>query len=169
LFFSTRLLSLNVSFGTACFIMMLQFAPLGLIFVPAITVSFFGVSKDRTDAVSGLTNFTRNIGSSVGASLVQTILARRMQFHIARITDRLSPGSPALTMVFNALGVRSGGSSATQATGLALIYQSLMAQAATLSYLDAYVVLAVGAAAMFFLSFLLKSNNPRAAEQASTH
>lgn len=169
LFFSTQLLSPNVSFGTACFVMMLQFAPLGLIFVPAITVSFFGVPQNRTDAVSGLTNFARNIGSSVGASLVQTILARRMQFHLVRITDRFSPGSPALTTFFHTLRARSGGSPATQATGMALIYQGLMAQAATLSYLDAYVVLAAGAAAMFFLSFLLKSNNPKAAEQVSTH
>lgn len=169
LFFSTRLLSLDISFGTAALIMMLQFAPLGLIFVPAVTVSYFGVPKDKTDAVSGLSNFVRNIGSSVGVSLVQTILSRRQQFHIARLTERLSPGSPALTATFQAMATRAHGASGSMAAGLALVYQSLLGQAAALSYVDTYVVLAAAAAAMFFLSFLLKSNNPSAPEQGSVH
>jgi DHA2 family multidrug resistance protein len=171
LFVSTRLLSIGVTFATASEIMMLQFAPLGLIFVPAITVSFFGVSKDKTDAVSGLTNFTRNIGSSVGASLVQTILARRQQFHLARLSERLSPGCPALTTAFQSMATRahSGGNVGAQTSGLALVYQSLMGQAAALSYLDTYVVLGTAAAAMFFLSFLLKSNHPGSADQPAVH
>jgi DHA2 family multidrug resistance protein len=68
LFFTTRLLSLDISFGTAALVMVLQFAPLGLIFVPSVTVAYFGVPQNKTDAVSGLSNFVRNIGMSVGAS-----------------------------------------------------------------------------------------------------
>jgi hypothetical protein len=56
-----------------------------------------------------------------------------------------------------------------QAAGFALIYQSLMKQAAAMSYLDLYVVLGAGAAAMFFLSFLLKSNDPRHTEMQVGH
>jgi DHA2 family multidrug resistance protein len=166
LFFTTRLLSLDISFGTAAFIMVLQFAPLGFIFVPAITVSYFGVPQDRTDAVSGLSNFVRNIGMSVGASVVTTILSRRQQFHIARLTEHLSPGTPGLSMVFQAYGA---GNARAQTSVLALIYRGLMGQAAALSYLDTYVVLGTAAAAMFFLSFLLKSNDPKSAEQHSAH
>jgi DHA2 family multidrug resistance protein len=167
LFFTTRLLSLDISFLTASEIMVMQFAPLGFIFVPAITVSYFGVPQDRTDAVSGLTNFVRNIGMSVGASVVTTILSRRQQFHIARLSERLSPGCPALTTAFQGMATQAHG--APQASGLALVYQSLMGQAAALSYLDTYVVLAAAAAAMFFLSFLLKSNNPKSTDQMAVH
>jgi DHA2 family multidrug resistance protein len=171
LLYTTRLLSLDISFGTAAVIMMMQFGPLGLVFVPAITVAYFGVPKDKSDAVSGLTNFTRNIGSSVGVSLVQTIMARRMQFHIARLGDHLSLGSPGMAMSMQAMSTRAHGVSAqgAQAAGFALIYQSLMRQAAALSYLDLYVVLGAGAAAMFFLSFLLKSNDPSHAEVQIGH
>jgi DHA2 family multidrug resistance protein len=169
LYASTKLLSLNVSFGTACGIILLQFAPLGFIFVPAVNVSYIGVPKNRTDSVSGLTNFMRNIGSSVGASLVQTILARRQQFHLARLSERLNPGDPGLTMCFQAIASRAHGAGAnaqgSQAAGFAMIYQSLMGQAAALSYLDAYVVLGTGAAGMFFVSFLLKKDDPKAAGQ----
>jgi hypothetical protein len=45
----------------------------------------------------------------------------------------------------------------------------MMRQAAGLSYLDTYVVLATAAAAMFFLSFLLKSNDPKNTERHSGH
>jgi len=38
----------------------------------------------------------------------------------------------------------------------------LQAQAAVLSYIDLYWILTVGTAMMFFLSFLLKKNDPRA-------
>jgi hypothetical protein len=67
------------------------------------------------------------------------------------------------------MATRAHGASGSMAAGLALVYQSLLGQAAALSYVDTYVVLAAAAAAMFFLSFLLKSNNPSAPEQGSVH
>jgi len=171
LYISTNLLSLGISFGTASVIMLVQYAPIGFILVPLMTSSYIGVPQDRSDSVSGLTNFMRNIGSSVGASVVTTILARRQQFHMARLAEHLSPGSPGLTMAFQTIALQGhgAGNAEAQVTGLALIYQALMAQAAALSYLDAYMALGAAAAAMFFLSFLLKSNNPRKTEQHSGH
>jgi hypothetical protein len=38
----------------------------------------------------------------------------------------------------------------------------LQAQAASLAYIDTFMVLAVGAAIMFCLTFVLKKNNPGA-------
>lgn len=171
LFFTTHLLSLEISFATAAEIMLVQFAPLGLIFVPAMTVSYLGVPQDKSDAVSGLSNFVRNIGMSVGASVVQTILARRQQFHLVRLGEHLTPGSPNLALAYQAMASDApGGSQAGgQMAGMALVYRSLLGQAASLSYLDTYIVLAVGAAAMFFLSFLLKSNDPRHTEVHAGH
>ena len=42
----------------------------------------------------------------------------------------------------------------------ASIYQMLLAQAATLAYIDTFMVLAVISAIMFVLSFVLKKNDP---------
>jgi DHA2 family multidrug resistance protein len=173
LYASTKLLSLGLSFGIAAVIMLVQYAPLGFILVPAITASYFGVSKDKSDSVSGLTNFMRNIGSSVGASVVTTILARRQQFHLSRLADHLSPGSPALAINFQAMvwHARSAGLGVfeAQAAVLAQIYRSFLMQATALSYIDTYVVLEIGSAAMFLLSFLLKSNDPKATEEHTGH
>jgi hypothetical protein len=38
-----------------------------------------------------------------------------------------------------------------------------------MSFIDVYVILGIGSAAMLFLSFLLKSNGPDSAEQHSAH
>jgi hypothetical protein len=74
-------------------------------------------------------------------------------------------------MTFQALALRSHltANAGSQAMLLALIYRASMAQAAALSYVDTYVVLGVGAAAMFLLSFLLKSNDPKSTEQHVGH
>ncbi len=47
-----------------------------------------------------------------------------------------------------------------QAVAVARIYQNVQAQAASLAYIDVFMVLAVGAAIMFCLSFALKKNDP---------
>lgn len=115
----------------------------------------------------------RNIGSSVGASVVTTILSRRQQFHIARLSEHITPTSPGLRMSLQAAASyahRIGASNQqAQSIGLGMIYRSLMAQAAALSYLDAYITLGVAAATMFFLSFLLKSNDPKHTEVTTGH
>ena len=168
LYLSAKIMSLNLSFGGAAAIMLLQFVPLAFIFLPAITASFVGVPQDKSDSVTGLTNFTRNIGMSFGTAGVQTILARRQQFHLARLADHLSQGSPGWTVNFQemALNARSAGLGpyGTQAAVIAQIYRSLMMQAAALSFIDAYVILGIASAAMFLVSFLLKRNDPRKAE-----
>ncbi len=47
-----------------------------------------------------------------------------------------------------------------QITAYARIYQSLQTQAASLAYIDTFMVLAMGAAIMFCLAFALKKNDP---------
>jgi DHA2 family multidrug resistance protein len=44
--------------------------------------------------VSGMVNFMRNMGSSVGTSLVTTLIARRSQFHQLRLVDHARIDNP---------------------------------------------------------------------------
>jgi DHA2 family multidrug resistance protein len=173
MYISTKLLSLNISFSGAAVIMLVQFVPLAFIFIPTITASFVGVPQDKSDSVSGLTNFMRNIGSSFGTAVVQTILARRQQFHLARLADHLNAGDPGVAFNSQAmmLHARSAGLGpfGTQAAVVAQIYQAFMMQAAAMSFIDVYVILGIGSAVMFFLSFLLKSNDPKSTEQSAGH
>jgi DHA2 family multidrug resistance protein len=111
-------------------------------------------------------NFMRNIGSSVGTSMVTTLLARRAQFHQTRFVSHVTNYDPAFQSQISALArqlVHSGTSVAdAQVQAQGMIYQLLGAQSQTLAYLDAFMVLSVGAGIMFLLSFVVRKNDPSA-------
>ena len=113
-----------------------------------------------------MVNFMRNIGSSVGTSMVTTLLARRAQFHQTVLVDRFTNYDPSFQNQLSGLAaqlVHSGTSVPdAQTQAQASLYQSLGAQAQTLAYIDIFKVLAIGAGIMFVLTFLLKTNDPRA-------
>jgi DHA2 family multidrug resistance protein len=52
------------------------------------------------------------------------------------------------------------GTNEAHAQAYARIYQAVQAQAASLAYIDTFMVLAIGSAIMFFLAFMLKKNDP---------
>ena len=109
-------------------------------------------------------NFMRNIGSSVGTSLVTTLVARRSQFHQTTLVSHTTPGNQNFQSMINGLAQRLALSGMSlheaQTQAYARIYRAVQGQAATLAYIDTYWVLAVGAVIMFFLSFFLKKNDP---------
>lgn len=164
MYYSTKRIDLQMSFASATMLRILQYTPLGLIFIPASTVAYLGLPKEKNNSVAGLVNFTRNIGSSVGTSFVTTIIARRTQYHQGVLGTRASVTNPNFTAAIAASAHRlmEGGLSAfdAQRHALARFYQALIAQASALAYIDAYWLLGIGAFAMFLLSFTLQKNNP---------
>src|ERR1700751_2100047 len=81
MFFSTRRVDLEISFVSATWLRIAQYVPIGFIFIPATMVAYLGIPQEKSNAVAGLVNFVRNMGSSVGTSAVTTVLARRAQGH----------------------------------------------------------------------------------------
>jgi DHA2 family multidrug resistance protein len=137
---------------------------MGFLFVPINLSSYIGMPPEKSGNVAGLVNFTRNIGSSVGTSMVTTLIARRSQLHQQNLVANIAPGHRAFAAAVAGMTARSSasGASTTQAArqAYALVYRAIIGQATTLAYIDTYMVLAVGAAIMFFLSFALKKNQP---------
>ena len=60
---------------------LVQVFGLSFLFVPINLTSYVGMPPEKSSSVAGLVNFMRNIGSSVGTSMVTTIIARRAQVH----------------------------------------------------------------------------------------
>jgi DHA2 family multidrug resistance protein len=137
---------------------------LGFLFVPITLVAYIGIAPEKNNAVAGIVNFMRNMGSSVGTSLVTTLIARRSQVHQARLVERARIDNPNFANAAQGLMhhfVSAGlGMHEALATAYARIYRSLQAQAASLAYIDTFMVLSVGAAIMFCLSFVLQKNDP---------
>jgi DHA2 family multidrug resistance protein len=164
MYYSTQRIDLQISFKAATLLRITQVIGLGFLFVPITLVAYIGISPEKNNAVAGIVNFMRNMGSSVGTSMVTTLIARRSQFHQARLVEYARPDNPNFQNSANGLAQRLA-HSGTGAPGayihaVARIYQGLQAQAASLAYIDTFMVLCVGSAIMFFLALVLKKNDP---------
>jgi MFS transporter, DHA2 family, multidrug resistance protein len=165
MYYSTKRIDLLISFRAATLLRIAQVLGLGFLFVPITLVAYIGIASEKNNAVAGIVNFMRNIGSSVGTSLVTTLIARRSQFHQARLVEYARPDNPNFQNSVNGLAAQighAGGLSKPDAIAQAYarIYQSVQDQAASLAYVDTFMVLAVGAGIMFCLAFALKRNDP---------
>ena len=164
MYISSRQLDLDISFASASTLRMIQVFGLGFLFVPINLVSYVGMPLEKSGSVAGLVNFMRNIGSSVGTSLVTTLIARRAQVHQVYLGAHVSPGALGVGGAATGLAARlaASGVQAEHAVEVAygLLYQNLVRQATVLAYLDTFLVLAATSAVMFVLSFVLAKNKP---------
>ena len=164
MFYSTKRIDLQMSFNAAVWLRVVQVIGLGFLFVPITLVAYVGIPAEKNNAVAGIANFMRNMGSSVGTSLVTTLIARRSQFHQLRLVEKARIDNPnfanAARQLSRHFGTGGLGKHEATATAYARIYQSLQAQAASLAYIDTFMVLAIASGIMFFLSFMLKKNDP---------
>jgi DHA2 family multidrug resistance protein len=171
MYYSTQRIDLLISFGVATWLRVAQVIGLAFLFVPITLAAYIGMPAEKSNAVAGMINFMRNMGSSVGTSMVTTMIARREQFHQTILVNHTTAGNQTLRNVVNGLTqqVAHAGMNLHDAQRQAYgrIYQTVQVQAATLSYIDAFWVLSVGSAIMFCLSFLLKKNDPRAGGPAA--
>jgi DHA2 family multidrug resistance protein len=164
MYYSTKRIDLQISFSAATWLRIDQVIGLGFLFVPITMVAYIGIAPEKNNAVAGIVNFMRNMGSSVGTSLVTTLIARRAQLHQARLVEYARPDNPNFQNAANGLAQRimHSGLSAhdAQLRAYATIYDGVQAQSATLAYIDTFMVLAVVSAIMFVLAFALKKNDP---------
>jgi MFS transporter, DHA2 family, multidrug resistance protein len=164
MFYSSQKIDLDISFGASSMLRLAQVFGLGFLFVPINLVAYVGMPAEKSGNVAGMVNFMRNMGSSVGTSVVTTLLARRAQVHQAYLAAHVTLGTPLvrgrsgeLAERLTAAGVQNNFASRK---ALGLLYQSVIGQATLLAYVDIYATLAAIAAIMFVLSFALRKNQP---------
>jgi DHA2 family multidrug resistance protein len=164
MYYSTKRIDLDISFSAATWLRIAQVIGLAFLFTPINLVAYVGVPLEKNNSVAGIINFMRNMGSSVGTSMVTTLIARRSQFHQLRLVEKARVDNPNFANTAQGMTqsfVNSGlGRHEALATAYARIYQDLQAQAASLAYIDTFMVLCVGAAIMFCLTFFLRKNDP---------
>ncbi len=104
---------------------------LGFIFVPLSTITFATLAPRYRNEGTALFSLMRNIGSSIGISVVITYLAQRTQINHAAFVDYLNPFSLALRQA-----VESGTYDLSTPQGLLALNGEVTRQAATLAYLQ---------------------------------
>ena len=153
-------LDLNTAFGTATLWRVLQMMALPLIFIPISTLNYVGVPVEKSNQISSLSNFARNIGGSAGTALLTTFIARTSQTHQQALGANVNAGSLAYTMYIDRLRdiMVSGGMSAAQAAQAAVgqAYRQMQLQASMLSYKNAFVLLSAMLFVLVPLPFLMR-------------
>lgn len=160
-------LNLDMSIGQAVKYRAVQTLGLAFLFVPINTMSYVGVPREKNNEVSAMTNLFRNVGGSVGISMVETVIAQRSQFHHDRLIANFSNFSPQFRSSVENLARQlvSRGTGAAEATQQAYAQLSgiLERQAAVLAYIDAIWIFAGVCGLMIPLAFLMKKAKPGAA------
>ena len=158
--FQLSKLNLYTSFGTFILVWMISRGGLGFLFVPINVMAFSFVPKEKMNNATGMINLARNIGGSVGISLVTTLQARLAQRHQAHLVEHLSPINPIYRDMLHGLtgALRTRGSDAATAAqqAQALLYGELQRQSAMLAFVDVFWILGILCLAMIPLIFIMK-------------
>jgi len=168
---SSKQIDLLMSFSSATLLRIWQYIPVAFLFVPLTLAGYVGLSMEKTNAAAGLMNFSRNIGQSVGTSVVTTLIARRSQYHQSVLAEYTASGRFHASITALAMRLTRSGLSmhAAQQQALGRMYTLVQAQASILSYVDAYWLLCVISAIMFLGSFFLKRNELGKGGNVSVH
>jgi MFS transporter, DHA2 family, multidrug resistance protein len=140
---------------------------IGLTFVPLSTVALSAVPMREMGHASGLFNFIRTAGGSIGIATMATLLQRGAQTHQAQLVSHVSLYDPDVWNHYQALTdtFAERGADAVSAEGqaLATLYETVQREALSLSFIDNFWRLAwIFAAVVPFVIFL--GRRPRVAE-----
>jgi DHA2 family multidrug resistance protein len=158
--------SLDVDFWRLAIGRSFQASGIAFLFVPINTASYSFVPKGKTNAASGLINVARNVGASVGISLLTTFVLRRAQAHQTYLAGHLTAYDPLYvrSIARTADLLRSHGFSTSDAlrASRGALYAELNRQATMLAYADAFRILGICFFAAISLAFILKKSKPGA-------
>ena len=155
---------LDIDFRHAVIARIVQSLGLAFLFVPINTMAFYFIQKQNTSYATGIINLARNIGGSTGIALSTTLIARREQFHQARLIENLTPmnGTYQSTLEAAKQMFMSRGADAVHAAAQAqqMVYGMVQRQAMLLSFLEDFRMLAIAFLAVAPLMFLMKKIRP---------
>lgn len=127
---------------------------MGLIFVPMSTLAFDGIDRTRQDEASGLYGVTRQLGSSIGIAAVAAALTHAVGRNTTQLGGHVTPYSEAARAYLAPLGLTP-----ETPQGAAVLSGQIATQAAHLSYVQVFQVLAI--IPLLLMPLLLLMRRPR--------
>ena len=129
----------------------------GLVFVPLAGVAFATLKSSLRNEGAAMFSLSRNLGSSIGISIVETLLTRNTQKAHASLAQHVTPFSPLIHAQF------PGGAPTLQR--LSALNAQVTEQAAMIAYNDNFKLMFwLSLAAIPLLLLLRKSGAPRSDE-----
>ena len=152
--------SLDIDIGTAITARNIQAVSIALFFVPLAYLTMAYIPNEQMNNASSIFNLLRNLGGSFGVAFVTTLLARRAQFHQARLVDNLSPYdlnyATAMERVKAYLAPKLLGLYDTTTTAGGAIYRLMLKQANAMAFCDVFHALAVIFLGLAVLMWIIK-------------
>jgi MFS transporter, DHA2 family, multidrug resistance protein len=165
-------LTLEVTIASVAWPQVLSGLALGLIFVPLTTVALGTLPKAEIGNATGLYNLMRNVGGSIGISLVTTLLVRHAQAHQSVLAQHVSPydaeTAQRLRELEAALAPRVGAQAAPQAAQAAL-YALVVRQAMLLAFVDNFRLMALLVLCCVPIVWLLRRSSRSTTEPLPAH
>jgi MFS transporter, DHA2 family, multidrug resistance protein len=133
-------INLGIDFQTAAMYRVYQTFGLAFIFIPINTLAYVGVPQHKSNQVAGMNNLARNLGGSVGISLLGTFLVRLQQSHQTYLVAHASTTNPVFTgevsMMARSFATRGMPLNHATDTAYSMMSRNLGLQATTLAYVD---------------------------------
>jgi MFS transporter, DHA2 family, multidrug resistance protein len=153
----------DVSQKTIVVVGIIQGVGLGFIFVPLSVVTLSTLAPERRAEGAGLYSLSRNIGSSIGISVVNSLLTRNTQVNHAEIARSVT----SVNRAFEDLAVTQFWDPVS-AAGRAALDAVVTQQAQIIAYMDDYKLLMIATLAAIPLLVIFKKP-PRSAAADSMH
>jgi DHA2 family multidrug resistance protein len=148
----------DVSQGTIVAVGVVQGAGLGFLFVPLSAATLSTLPMETRTEGAGLYNLSRNIGSSVGISVVNSLLIQNTQINHASIVTHINPVNRALES-----GVIAQYWNPMTAAGRAALDAVVTRQAQIIAYIDDYKMLMIATLAVLPLLMVFKRPSTKGA------
>jgi DHA2 family multidrug resistance protein len=154
-------LNLDVGYWNFFWALIWQGVGMGLMFIPLTTITNDPIPVERMGNATSIFNLMRNIGASIGISMVLAIQTRHAQIHVSSLTANVTPSNLQAQGMVN--GMKSmmmahGGADPATAQRMAngMIENLIRQQAAIMSFNDIFWLLAVIFLCMLPLIFLMR-------------
>jgi DHA2 family multidrug resistance protein len=146
----------DISQTTIVVVGVLQGVGLGFLFVPLSVVTLSTLSNELRAEGAGLYSLSRNLGSSIGISVVNAMLTQNTQINHASISQHVTAvnrnfDNPVITQFWNPL----------TAAGRAALDAVITRQAQIIAYIDDYKLLMIATLAVLPLLIVFKQASAR--------
>jgi len=145
---------------------------IGFVFVPLVTMAMGRLPNELLGNAAGLYNLLRNVGGSVGISIVNTLLVRRMQVHQSELAHSIAAGAPGvrerLQAIARALAIHSDPVTAAK-RATKIVELNLLQQSQLWAYIDDFRYLALLCLACIPIAFVLQRVRARPGVRIAAH
>lgn len=159
--FDLSRLNLNAGYWDIFWPQVLQGVALSCMMIPLMAVSMSRIPKEKLGNATSIFNLMRNIGGSFGIAVMTTFLTRRNQFHFVRVGENLTMWDVNTRYSLESMKVwlmaRGDDPYTAGRHSVAAVGAMLQKNAAMLSFVEAFWVMAVMFLSAIVLVFMLKA------------